>query len=290
MPPASLWARYRDEILLGAFLLAFLLLISAQVTTPEGSSLLKRTGFRAVAPVIRLGHAAYEGVLRVWSDYAAFRRVAEDNEVLREEVTRLRLEKLRWNALRLENDSLRQLMDFRPCLEWKSLAVRVSGRDLQEPWRMLIVDRGSDAGLHRDMAVVSLDGVVGRVLITAPRSSQIQLLTDAQSAVSAVHLPSGEQVLLKGRNRPLLQAEHLSEKVRIAEGDALATAGLEGIYPEGFLVGYVESVHMEGGRQRAWVRPAAGLKQVRNLFVLTEPRSLPETEPEATGTSKPAAP
>jgi rod shape-determining protein MreC len=262
--------RYRDEVLLGAVLFGFLVLLSTQVNTPEGTSLFKRIAYQAVAPFLRASDSAYHGVRRLVHDYAAFRGVVRENERLHERLLELETQQLKWEFTLHDNEALRALVDYRKASPLATMAARVVARDVRDPHQMLILSRGRRDGLEKDMAVLAPQGVVGRIAALSLRSAQVQLITDSRSALAGIHLPSGDQVLMTGQGERLLRMQYFSGEARVAPQDPVVTSGLEGIYPAGLHIGRVERVFEEDGKRVAQIRPAAPLQKTMNLLVVLE--------------------
>lgn len=280
---APRWLR-RDETLLGAVLFGFLVLLSLQVTAPDGQILFKRIVYQMVAPLLRAGDFIYRHTTRVARDYAAFRAVVRDNETLRERVAALERERLDHAFLLHDYANVRALADYRATLDFPTLVARVVARDIRDPWRMLVVNRGRTHGVEPGMAVLAAEGIVGRVVTTSNRTAQVQLLTDAQSALAGIHLPTDEQVLVEGRGTEWLHAVYFSTEAPVAAGDGIVTSGFEGIYPQGLWVGRVERVESERSRPVAWVRPAAPVTRLTSVLVVMsppKPRRDRDAEPEA---------
>jgi rod shape-determining protein MreC len=273
----------RDETLLGAVLFGFLILLSLQVTAPDGQILFKRVVYQIVAPVVRLGDFLYRGAARLGHDYAAFRAVVRENEVLRARAEALEWERLESDFMRRDYAELRALTGYREAAALPTLAARVVARDLRDPYRMLVVNRGRAHGVEAGMALVAPEGVVGRVVATSLRTAQVQLITDARGALAGIHLPSGEQVLLTGQGQPFLKALYFSVETDISEGDWIVTAGLEGVYPQGLRVGRVERVAEEDARRVAWVRPSAPMTKLVSALVVLDKGAEPAEAPGGDG-------
>src|SRR5581483_6891849 len=124
-------------------------------------------------------------------------------------------------------------------------------------FRTVTVDKGSLAGVKTDMAVIAPSGVVGRVVVTSPRSAKVQLLVDRNAAAGALIERSRAQGVVVGSEDGRLLLEYMSEVSDVAVGDDVVTSGIDGIYPKGFVIGKVESVEKSGAAyKKITVKPA----------------------------------
>src|SRR6185295_4049723 len=104
-------------------------------------------------------------------------------------------------------------------------------------FRTLTIDKGTNEEVRPDMAVISADGVVGRVVVPSARAAKVQLLIDRNAAAGALVERSRAQGVVKGGGTDRLDLEFVSEAADVATGDLVVTSGIEGIYPKGFTIG-----------------------------------------------------
>jgi rod shape-determining protein MreC len=138
------------------------------------------------------------------------------------------------------------------------------------------INQGSEDGVAVDMAVISAEGVVGRV-IGRPTShtAQIQLLIhrQASAAVKIERTGAGVGNAVGGASDPpmhLEQVPNLLDAVR--PGDRILTSGLDGIFPAGFLIGTVEKADLANvSRRVVTVRPAVDFGSL-DIVLIVKPR------------------
>ncbi|MGA2409674.1 MAG: rod shape-determining protein MreC, partial [Candidatus Binataceae bacterium] len=159
-------------------LLLALHLISSGVS-PEG-----RTGRPAVVlmeilrPIQAFESDLTDNFRGFFSDYIALVGVREENERLKNELAQLHSERTRMAELEVENHQLADLLELRDALAMQAVAARVIGGDATGLARTLILSQGSSAGLHPEMAVISTDGVVGKLITVSPNASRVLLIND----------------------------------------------------------------------------------------------------------------
>ncbi|MGE3841780.1 MAG: rod shape-determining protein MreC [Vicinamibacterales bacterium] len=261
----------RAKYLVLVVLFGHLVLISAQVVTKSGATVLERTIFGAFAE-LQLGTAwLVDQVTGVWSSYFALRGVRDENERLRQRVADMEVRLQEERALARRSERLQLLLGFQAAVPRRTLAADVIAADATVWFHTVTINRGASDGVTKDMAVISPRGVVGRVIDQpAPHASRVQLLVDRNAAVGVLvertrtgGIAVGDE---EGRG---LRLEYVPPAASIAVGDVVVTSGLDGIYPKGFVVGRVASVERSGGEYGTIrVQPAVDFSALEELLVV----------------------
>ena len=262
----------RARSLLVAVVLGHVLLISAQVATPAGPSLLRTT---VVAVVTEFQHASWHvagAIHSVWDRYAALRGVREENARLARENTDLRVQLQQARANAAGADDMRALLGLRPHLPWRTTGAEVVASSLSPDFRAITIDKGFGDGISRDMPVINAAGVLGRVAQPAGNTATVQLIID-RSAAAAVRIDrTRTEGIALGNGDGTLRLEYLSATAEITEGDTVVTAGIDGVYPPGLGVGRVERIDRAGPAYRQVViRPFADFSRLETVLVLVAP-------------------
>jgi rod shape-determining protein MreC len=160
------------------------------------------------------------------------------------------------------------------------VTARVVGRSPTVWYSTVTIDKGSGDGVRVDDPVVAALGLAGKVTQTTPNNSQVTLITDADSAVTARVNPSGATGVVEpdvGNPRDL-QLDFLERGADIAEGQMVVTAGfstgdLGSIFPPGIPIGEVTKATVEEKQayQRVHLEPFADLRDMSFVKVLTTP-------------------
>jgi rod shape-determining protein MreC len=274
--------RRRTGFLLVAVIVGQVVLISAQVTTRSGTRVLEAVGFGALAQIQRAVSVVIGTVSSTWTDYASLRHAREENEVLRREVGRLQLEVQKQRELAAEGRRLAGLLEFRSAVDAPSVAARVIARDPTLGFLTITIDKGTADGLAKDMAVLSPDGVVGRVLKPGPNVSMVQLIVDRSAAAGAMIERSRAAAVVAGSGGdPPLRVDYMPNLADVKAGDLIITSGLDGIYPKGFPIGRVERVERGVGLYKAiTVRPVVDFSRLEEVLVVLR-TAPPAVQPEA---------
>ncbi len=206
-----------------------------------------------------------------------------ENSRLKSQLTTVRKEAVAGQEALQENGQLRKLLEFDrdPPLVYTSYE-EVTGRVIARSptvWRSSVtIDLGSGDGVRVDDPVISGDGVVGRISSVDAGSSQVMLLTDHASAVSAKVVPTGVQGVIKPEvgNPEDLLLDFIDSTRKIHGGQAVVTAGwraqgLASHFPPGLPVGEVTkaSIVEQEANQQVDVRPFADLRNLDIVQVLT---------------------
>src|SRR5437763_3789220 len=179
----SILSRYRNVTILVTVLFAQVLGLAVQVRRPGagGPRLIRVWAVSAITPFERAVVGAEHGVSNTWHDYVWLRGVRRENAELRGEMERMRLEQIRLTQDAAQARRLQALLAFKEQFVSQTIAAQVIGSSGTEQSRVVYLDKGSRDGLKPDMAVLTGDGIVGKVLHAYPTSSQVLLINDSSS-------------------------------------------------------------------------------------------------------------
>ena len=121
------------------------------------------------------------------------------------------------------------------------------------------------------MAVISADGIVGKVLRVYGSTSLVLLIDDQTSGVGAILDKSRLQGIVRGTPSGEVVLEKVMSDETVSPGELVLTSGGDGIFPKGLLVGRVTKV--SPGSElflNIRVRPAADLHRLEEVLVVTK--------------------
>ncbi|MGI9657883.1 MAG: rod shape-determining protein MreC, partial [Gaiellaceae bacterium] len=211
-----------------------------------------------------------------------------ENEVLRAELTELRAQILLNQTAVGDLTRLERTLDYVSGATFPDDYGTVVARVIQvpsSPFRQeIVVAAGSRNGVVRDAAVISPDGLVGRVIEVAPRSAKVGLLTDPNVAVSATTAVSdGESTPATGVVRAGSSAgagltfDRVSKSVEVNVGEPVVTTGwrqegLASLFPPDLRIGSVRSASRQDIDlyQRVQIVPAVDFESLQEVIILTE--------------------
>lgn len=272
MRGSFLW-RNRVILTTGALLLFALHMLSAGVRPDSRASKPSVMLMWMLAPVQSFESAFSGGTSGFFRDYFALVGVREQNLRLKQEVAQLESQHAQMVELEVRNRHLSELLDLRDALGMKEAVADVIGSDATGVSRTLILSSGSDEGLRRGMAVISTEGVVGKVVALASNASRVLLISDHNSALDAFDQRSRARGIIAGVIEAGLTMKYVDRSEDVKPGDAVVTSGMDGIFPRGLLVGQVARVSQVGPGLflNVEVKPAVDFRKLEQVMILTEP-------------------
>lgn len=275
----------RSRLLLAVLVVTHLVAISRQVDSGGGVSLLERAVFGVLSPVqLGVGRALL-AVGRAWSGYVDLRGTRAENVRIARRLSELEGELERGRQGAGEAERLRAMLELKRALPLETIAADVVARDGPTWFRTLTVDKGSDAGVVLNAAVLSSTGVLGRVVSLGPMAARVQLLLDRDSGVGAfvertrVTGIVSPQASGSGAGTDLVM-KYVSSLADVVTGDRILTSGLDRIYPKGLVIGRVRTVASPAGLfKEVVVTPSARFDELETVLVVRgTPEALPMTE------------
>ncbi|MBX2947386.1 MAG: rod shape-determining protein MreC [Cyclobacteriaceae bacterium] len=171
-------------------------------------------------------------------DYFSLREV---NKELAEENARLRKEVEQQNQLRAtgtnQHDSASRF-DFE--------SAKVVNNSTDRYTNFITINKGSRDGIASGMAVISPNGVVGKVKMTSGHFSVVTSLLNINLRISGLLKRTGHfgTVQWDGRDPQVVEFEFIPRHVRVTVGDTVVTSGYSGVFPEGIMIGTVEKIEL----------------------------------------------
>jgi len=262
--------KIRKVVLLGSLVAACLLLLTLQM---RGYGEVASDVFAVVTTPIQTGLAkASRATFGLWATYLDWKNVRAENRRLREEVQELRVQGLRVVETDDENRRLRRLLALQEHLPLTTLSGEIIAREWGGWIRSLTVNRGRGDNVPRLTAVISPNGLIGRVVEVRPGASIVQVLTDPTSTVGAHVLRTRTPGIVEGDPRGTLRFKFMSrDGASIQSGDVLVTAGQGGLFPRGIPIGTVRSIDNRGAAlfHYAELTPAVDFARVDEVLLVT---------------------
>jgi rod shape-determining protein MreC len=269
--------RYRRTLVLPtALLLAFVLMTLQARSTSSLALLTKQILLASISPFLRAATTGFDITATLWNEYVDLRGVRRDNQLLKEEVRQLRAEVGDLHETALGHARLSRLLQMSNRVSTETVVAKVIGKDATNWFRTIVIDRGADQGIQRHMAVVTTEGLVGRVVDVTARASRVQLMTDPESAVGVLIQRSRVIGVAAGSLEGTAQIKYLPLMADVAVGDRVITSGMGGIFPKGIPVGkIVRSSRPTNGAlfQSTEVQPHADFSRLEEVMVLKRPPS-----------------
>jgi rod shape-determining protein MreC len=201
---------------------------------------------------------------RTIADLKEFATLREENARLREENTRLLAWQTAARRLENENDRLRALANFREGPEASFITARIVGDSVSAYVRGALLNVGRKAGVEPGQAVVTGEGLAGRVAEVGDNSARVLFVTDVNSRLPVQVERTRERAILAGDNSALMRLTLAQTLQGVQRGDRIVTSGHGGSFPVGIPVG--EVVQTESGSVK--VRPFADFSRLEFVRVV----------------------
>ena len=211
----------------------------------------------------------------------------EENARLRKENQELRGQAAQNRAFESENQELARLLDLPYTEDADAVAARVvSGSPGNFEWTVQI-DKGTDAGVAEGMAVVTGDGLVGRIVDASGSRATVLLIRDPVSGVQVVTENARVAGIAQGRTgKETLSLDFIEPGDAIEKGEYVYTSGRDNSrFPSNIPVARVEKIGAKqaGDTSRDIVlRPVADLDSLEFVKVLKPPTLQSAPPPEET--------
>lgn len=182
-----------------------------------------------------LGDGAGETLRKVALDDAELKR-------LRKEVRGLRLDALMHRKVLIENARFREALALKESEPRHVATARVVSRGGGRWSNTFVIDKGGDDLVEKDMAAITPEGLLGKVIETQASFSKILLIDDSLFSVAVRLEDERAEGVLSGEGRELCRLKYIGVDAEVARGDVLVTSGLDGLFPPDIPVGYVSKV------------------------------------------------
>lgn len=210
---------------------------------------------------------ATQGYIYLWNVKKQNLRLFEENRKLLGQIAGLK-------EASNENSRLRELLNFQEKMKLETIVARVIAKDASTEFRAVRLNRGENAGIRKGMAVITYEGVVGRVLRTTANTADVVTILDLLSAVDGVIERSRARGVIEGLTDELCQLKFTLRTDDIQVGDLLLSSGLGGVFPRGVAVGSVSRVKKKqyGISQEVEVKPAVDFTKLEEVMVVLDQR------------------
>jgi rod shape-determining protein MreC len=259
----------RIRLLFLAVFAAQLVLLTARA--PAGGnrevSILESAGLRALAP---LGRVVQGGVGEAQGLIASLRThhaLLERNADLERRVAAQQIELLRLREIEEEARRLAAAVDHGRRSDRRHRLAEVVYNDASS-WLSTIIVRTGAPAVAKDSPVVAAGGVVGRIDAVAGDYAKVLLATDRLSPIGAMLEGSRRQGIVRGDGRGALTLDNIPIQTEVSVGERVLTAGIDGVFPAGLLIGTVSRPPEQGEQfYRIGVAPAVDFSTLSEVYI-----------------------
>jgi rod shape-determining protein MreC len=273
-------SRYKNILFLVAVLVAQIIGLAVQVRRPNPNGgdapavrLIRYWAISLVSPPEKVLHGSGSGLRGMWSNYLDLRHVRQQNQELTEQVRRLQLEQASLLEDARQGQRLQALLAFKEHYIYSTVPAQVIGTAGTDQSRILYIDKGAKDGLKPDMAVITPDGIVGKLKDVFAHTAQVLMISDQTSGAGVLLETTRLRGVLRGNALGQPQIINLLPDERVKPGERVITSGGDQIYPRGLPVGVVDQVIPDTSNPPyidILLKPAANLGHLEELLVITE--------------------
>jgi len=272
---SDILSRHRPLALLAMVIFLQVLLLAFQIKREHDVRLVRYWAVQLLTPVERAGTWSFSKVGGAWSGYVGLRDTRAENERLKRELEKLSIRNRELESKAAEAQRLGLLLNFREAHpEAPMLAAQVIGASADPASHTLFINRGERDHLRRNLAVITPDGIVGKIVEVFPSASQVLLINDKDSGVGALFAETRTHGVVKGNGDPEPRMEYVENGEKVHPGEAVLTSGEDRIFPKGFAIGTVESAAPGNPFQVIHIQSAARLDRLEEVLVLLTQQEL----------------
>jgi len=247
----ALLSRFRNLTVLLIVVVGQLLYLAYQVKSNRDERLIRVWAVSSVTPMAGVVEGVRHNTIGFLQDYFILLDVREQNRTLKSLNDRLRMENVYYRNQLATAEHAHALTLFQAQSPSKTVAARVIGNSTVVTAKAVFIDRGSTSGIDKGMAVVTPEGIVGKVAAVYPLVSQVLLVTDPTFKVGIESQKAHVHGVLDCGNGKCA-VEQIQNEEKVQTGEWFFTSGEDRIFPKGFPVGTVVSA-----------QPGQGMKDIK---------------------------
>jgi rod shape-determining protein MreC len=260
----------RSGLLLASVLVFCVLLLSAQIPgAKRHGSLLQSWILSVAAPLGSFASSISRAVSGAADSVAESFSALEENSRLKKQLSQRDQELFRLRAEVSQAARERLLLSSGAALPNVLTSAPVLLLDSRAGAQSALIGAGSTSGVVPGSPIAVPEGLVGRVVTVGATVSRAQLLLDASAAVGARVARTQEIGVVRGDGRGGMRLNNVSTTSRVQPGDLIESAGIDGVYPRGVVIGRVAAV-ARGSDLFLEIRvtPAVSFSQLTDVLVL----------------------
>src|SRR5579863_560486 len=277
--------RYRNLTVLLVVILAQLVLLAYQVKSNGEVRLIRVWAVSAVTPLARVIEAGRSSTVHFFRDYFILLDVRQENQRIKADLDRTKMENQYLRTELSTADRAKSLAIFQQQSPSKTIAAHVIGNTTGVGAKVVIVDRGTGSGVQKGMAVITPDGIVGKVTSAYPTASFVLLITDPSFAAGVISQKNHVHGTLKGQGYSTVIVDYVQNEQKVEPGERFFTSGDDRIFPKGLPVGETTVVREGKSYKEIFVTPSGLQNGLEEVLIVTE--GVHVEIPDAQPTSQP---
>lgn len=262
--------RYRNLSVLVIVIMAQLVLLAVQVKNNQDVRLIRVWAVTAITPLARVLEGLRANTFGLAGEYWQLLEVRSRNQTMKADLDRLKLENQYLKEELATAKRVEAMAAFVQRNPNKTIGARIIGAGAGMNSKVVFIDRGSTSGVLKGMAVITPDGIVGKVTASYPTGSQVMLITDPTFACGVVSDKSRVHGTARGQGNNQLLIDYIQNEQSVQVGEIFYTSGDDRIFPKGLPVGPVRVSRQGKLFREIYVAPGAFDKGLEEVLVVLE--------------------
>lgn len=210
----------------------------------QGSSnIIEENTANLLAPIQSFFSNAGKRISTTWQSFTKISKLEEENRKLRYEIYSLKEEQEKFNRTQDENRTLRSMLDISTRQKGRIIAAEVIARSPDNWFESIRVNKGFKQGVKLDMAAISPEGLVGRVVAVSEYTAKVRLIFNEKSAVPAQIVSTGDLGVVYGEEKNTCVMRYIHADAQVNVGDKVITSRLGRVFPPGKIIGEVSKIY-----------------------------------------------
>ncbi|MGE4232713.1 MAG: rod shape-determining protein MreC [Bacteriovoracia bacterium] len=266
----KLLREYRFYVTIAAFVLIPIFALNTSNKAPADFNVLDKAVVFITAPLQNLITLTIDKTAQLFQNYVFLINVRKDLNQVMEENRKLSNIIHNYKEMEAENKRLHALLQFQYQVEGKKITAQVVAKDVSSEFRSIRINKGSSSGIEKGMAVVTHEGIVGRILRTTESYSDILTILDNLSSVDAVVQRTRARGVIEGATDFTCILKYLLRTDDVQDNDTIIASGLDAVFPKGLNIGTVTKVKKKsyGISQDVEVRPSVDFSKLEEVLVV----------------------
>jgi len=228
-----------------------------------------------LSPFQRMFTAMGEGTKDFFTYIRDMKTYKEENIDLKDRVAGLEREVRELSSLKAENERLRSVLDLKlQDAESRMIVSEVKSKEPGNWFYVFTIDKGTNHGIQKDDAVMTNQGLVGKVSDVGSSWAEVTTIIDSESSVGAIISRTQDIAIADGdmtlAEQGKCRLNYIKSDLSLVAGDTVETSGLGGVYPKGILIGTVSEIKNDssGYTRYAVIETAVDFEKIREVIVI----------------------
>ncbi len=254
--------------------LSFVLIIGSIHLLPVAFDLAKKETNYTTRLMLNINHGSgafanyvKDGARYYWDHYIDLVDTSVENSRLRAQLQEMEAQNLMLTEIRLENERLRSLLNYKSSFKGKMVGAKVIGSNpsVLGPG-FLIIDKGSSSGIKKGSPVLNNVRAIGTVHLVNEKTSMVMLMTNPSSVADAIVQRSRARGIVTGAGNHYVM-KYIEQEDDITVGDKIISSGKDNVFPKNIVIGTVTKVEPYRGLQRAFIKPEIDVSRVEEVLI-----------------------